>query len=170
MCTTLECQAHFGQKGSPTERQSRRKAVFFVVALKVARGSQRAKERTRTFVESSKQIRNKNGGKQKVPKPLCFTRPNGLREKKEPKRGPSFFKKRCASAAPGAFGESAKTPQGGACSNLRELGTGSALVFECCASNCEHSHRCPRSLCEAGKAQEPARTPPRASLMRPKRP
>ena len=24
MCTTLECQAQFGQKGSPTERQSRR--------------------------------------------------------------------------------------------------------------------------------------------------
>ena len=48
--------------------------------------------------------------------------------------------------------------------------TGRAFVFECCASNCEHSHGCPRSLCEAGKAQEPARTPPRTSLMRPKRP
>ena len=41
MCTPLECQAHFGQKGSPTERQSRRTVVFFVVALKVARGSQK---------------------------------------------------------------------------------------------------------------------------------
>ena len=39
MCTPLECQAHFGQKGPQTERQSRRTAVFFVVALKVARGS-----------------------------------------------------------------------------------------------------------------------------------
>ena len=34
---------------------------------------------------------------------MCFTRPNGLREKKEPKKGPLFFKKRCASAAQGAF-------------------------------------------------------------------
>ena len=42
MCTPLECQAHFGQTGSPTERQSRRKAVFFVVALKMARGSQKS--------------------------------------------------------------------------------------------------------------------------------
>ena len=42
MCTPLECQAHFGQKGSRTERQSRRTAVFFVVALKVARGSQKS--------------------------------------------------------------------------------------------------------------------------------
>ena len=42
MCTPLECQAHFGQKGPQTERQSRRKAVFFVVALKVARGSQKS--------------------------------------------------------------------------------------------------------------------------------
>ena len=41
MCTPLECQAHFGQKGSPTERQSPRTAVFFVVASKVARGSQK---------------------------------------------------------------------------------------------------------------------------------
>ena len=40
-----------------------------------------------------------------MPKPLCFTTPNGLREKKEPKTGPLFFKKRCASAAPGAFWE-----------------------------------------------------------------
>ncbi len=39
---------------------------------------------------------------------------------------------------------------------------------------CEHLRAfawgCPRSLCQAGKAQEPARTPPRASLMRPKKP
>ena len=32
MCTHLECQAHFGLKGAPTERQSRRNAVFVVVA------------------------------------------------------------------------------------------------------------------------------------------
>ncbi len=39
MCTLLECQANFGQKGPQTELQSRRTAVFFVVALKTARGS-----------------------------------------------------------------------------------------------------------------------------------
>ena len=39
MCTPLECQAHFGQKGPQTERQSRCTTVFFVVSLKVARGS-----------------------------------------------------------------------------------------------------------------------------------
>ena len=42
MCTPLECQAHFGQKGPQTERQSRRKTAFFVVALKVARGNQKS--------------------------------------------------------------------------------------------------------------------------------
>ena len=92
---------------------------------------------------------------------------------KEPKRGPRFFKKRRASAAQGAFWKSEKnrkTGQKTIYSNLRELGTGSAFVFGCCASNCEHSHRCPRSLCEAVKAQEPARTPPRARVMRPNRP
>ena len=47
-----------------------------------------------------------------MPKPLCFTRPNGLREKKEPKRGPSFFKKRCASAALGAFWEPGRAGNG----------------------------------------------------------
>ena len=39
MCTPLECQAHFGQKGPQTERQSRWKAVFFVVALKRPAGA-----------------------------------------------------------------------------------------------------------------------------------
>ena len=42
MCTPLDCQAHFGPKGPPTERQSRRTAVFCIVALKVARGSQKS--------------------------------------------------------------------------------------------------------------------------------
>ena len=45
MCTILECQTHFGQKGPQTERQSRRTAVFFVVALKVARGSPEGRRR-----------------------------------------------------------------------------------------------------------------------------
>ena len=39
MCTPLECQAHLGPKGPPTERESRRNAVFYIVALKVARGN-----------------------------------------------------------------------------------------------------------------------------------
>ena len=41
MRTPLECQAHFGLKGPPAERQSRRNDVFCIVALKVARGSQK---------------------------------------------------------------------------------------------------------------------------------
>ena len=45
MCATLECQAHLSQKEPQTERQSRRTAVFFVVALKVARGSPEGRRR-----------------------------------------------------------------------------------------------------------------------------
>ena len=83
MCTPLECQAHFGQKGSPTERQSRRRAVFLVVALKVARGSQKSESAPRRFLKAL----NKLGQKTEVHQTLCFTRRNCFRTKKE---GPYF--------------------------------------------------------------------------------
>ena len=86
-------------------------------------------------------------------------RPSSKIEKKKRQKEGRFFSKNDAPLQrKGPFG------------NLGELGTGSAFGLECCASTCEHSHGCPRSLCEAGRAQEPARTPPRASLMTPKRP
>ena len=98
---------------------------------------------------------NKLGQKTEVHQTLCSTMRNCFRTQNG---GPYFSKNDAPLQRKGPFG------------NLGELGTGSAFLFECCASNCEHSHGCPRSLCEAGKAQEPARTPPRAGLMKPKRP
>ena len=152
MCTPLECQAHFGQKGSRAERQSRCTAVFFVVALKVARGSPKGrKSAPARFLKALPRI----GPKTEVHQTLCFTMRNCFRTKNW---GPYFSKNVAPLQRQGPFG------------NLGELGTGSAFGLECCASTCEHSHGCPRSLCEAGRAQEPARTPPRANLMRPKRP
>ena len=98
---------------------------------------------------------NKLGQKTEVHQTLCFTMRNCFRTR----NGGRVFSKNVAPLQrQGPFG------------NLGELGTGSTFGLECCASTCEHSHGCPRSLCEAGRAQEPARTPPRASLMRPKRP
>ena len=98
---------------------------------------------------------NKLGQKTEVHQTLCFTMRNCFRTKKE---GRCFSKNVAPLQRQGPFG------------NLGELGTGSTLGLECCANTCEHSQWCPRSLCEAGRAQEPARTPPRANLMRPKRP
>ena len=95
------------------------------------------------------------GPKTEVHQTLCFTMRNCFRTKNW---GRYFSKNVAPLQRQGPFG------------NLGELGTGSTFGLECCASTCEHSHGCPRSLCEAGRAQEPARTPPRASLMRPKRP
>ena len=78
MCTILECQAHFGQKGSPTERQSRRTAVFFVVALKVARGSPKGrKSAPARFLKALPRI----GPKTEVHQTLCFTMRNCFRTK-----------------------------------------------------------------------------------------
>ena len=44
MCTPLDRQAHVGHKEPPTERQSQRTAVFFVVALQMARGSPKGRK------------------------------------------------------------------------------------------------------------------------------
>ncbi len=52
MCIHLDHQANFGQKRSPTERQSRRAAVFYVVALKMARGSQKGERGHQGVFES----------------------------------------------------------------------------------------------------------------------
>ena len=104
ICTTLECQARFGQEGPPTERQSRRTGVFCVVALKVARGSQRAEEQTRSFFEGSLKSKTKNG----------HATNQVFYESKRPSRqnlGSCFFEKRRASRAPGDI----TNPRGGWC-------------------------------------------------------
>ena len=140
--TTVGCVFRRGFKSGPREPKERKSApARFLKAL------------------------NKLGQKTEVHQTLCSTMRNCFRTQNW---GPYFSKNDAPLQRQGPFGNLGKLPRGAR--NLRELGTGSAFVFECCASNCEHSHRCPRSLCEAGKAQEPARTLPRASLMRPKRP
>ncbi len=116
MCTHLECQAYFGQKGSPTERQSRGNAVFFVMALKVARGSPKGRKSAPARFLKDLQ---KNGTKTEVHQTLCFTERNCFRTKKD---GPYFSKK----IAP----LQRHRPVG----NLGELGTGSTLGLKCCAS------------------------------------
>ena len=87
---------------------------------------------------------NKLGQKTDTPKTMCLTRRNGFRAQNG---GPYCSKNDVPLQRSGPF------------ANLGELGTGSTLGLECCASTCEHSQGCPRSLCEAGRAQEPARTP-----------
>ena len=85
MCTSLECQAHFGQKGPPTERQSRRNAVFCVVALKVARGSPKerrsAPARCLKALPEIGRIFQRISQKTNLQKTMCFTRRNGRRAK-----------------------------------------------------------------------------------------
>jgi hypothetical protein len=78
MCTHLECQAHFGQSGPPTERQSRRNAVFCVVALKVTRGSPKGHRSAPGRVFNALYWKS---AKTPLPKTMCFTRRNGLMAK-----------------------------------------------------------------------------------------
>ncbi len=117
--TTVGCVFRRGLKSGPREPKERKSApARFLKAL------------------------NKLGikmEKTKVPKPLCFTRPNGRREKKEPKRGPLFFKKRCASAALGAFWESAKLDQ------MRLWGAESNLFAPSSPRTPHHLHGCRRN-------------------------
>ena len=97
MCTPLECQAHFGQKGPQTERQSRQTAVFFVVALKVVRGGPKGrKSAPARFLRALIKIEPKTD----TPKTMWFTMRNGFRATNG---GPLFCKKRCASRAPVPF-------------------------------------------------------------------
>ena len=165
MCTPLQCQAHFGQNGSRAERQTRRTAVFFVVALCEVRGSPKGRISApgRVLKALKKKTwktkkRPKNGG---APNTVFYETKRHERKQKRHERtnrGPLFSEN-----------EAPLQPQT-LLRNLGELGTGSTLGLECCASICDHSHGCPRSPCDAGKAQETARTPPRASLMGSQRP
>ena len=103
MCTPLECQAHFGQTGSPTERQSRRTGCVFRRGLKSGpREPQRADECTRTFFEGSSRNRTdlpKMSQKTDLQKTMCFTRRNGRRAKSgglRARNGGRFFSKNVA--------------------------------------------------------------------------
>ena len=119
MCTPLECQAHFGQKGPQTERQSRRTAVFFVVALKVARrspkGRRSAPARFWKALTEIGRLFQKYHQKQTCNKHAFLRVKRPSNQKWWPsgqKWGPSFFKKRCASRAPGAFGKPVRAGTG----------------------------------------------------------
>ncbi len=103
-----------------------------------------------------------------MPKPLCFTRPNGLREKKSQKEGPYFSKNDAPLQRQGLFGNLRKLEKSG--KTWESWEREARLLLGVVRAIASIRMGVPEACARPARRRSLHELPPRASLMRPKRP